>query len=402
MSDKKYYPLKVLDLMMKVSVPVSPTDPHNVRIEEHSAETLLYDWKCRGLFAQDATVNELYNYAFGRKFFSEEYNGKFKNFNKFARTNKRFNELICPNVPMDDYDKRCTEWKDMLTITLALDLWSKSKMVYKIDNDFFHEIKNTENLCVTSDIYDKLPYYCFFIDLTEVDRILDFKGAWVVVVKDKNTGSVGINIYMVKGEACPTFFSYYSWIDFNGNESAELKTEDIPKSPFIIRNAGLEPGDNELTAIENIRDGNREPYVSAGDKDPRHEIVIAALQIMQFIAMDASDVSENENTKRTYKKSDAVRNKYSEIRMWDVGVRYGKAIRIAKQEYKKHIERERSGEEQGEHKDRKPTRPHIRRAHWHKYLIGKGRQESKIVWLAPIYVCGDGKEIPVTIHEIKK
>jgi hypothetical protein len=279
-------------------------------------------------------------------------------------------------------------------------------MVYKIDNDFFHEIKSTENLCITSDIYEKLPFFCFYIDLSEIKGILDFKGAWVVVVKDKNTKSIGINIYMVKGEVCPTFFSYYSWIDFNGNESAELKAEDIPKSPFIIRNDGMtENPDLPLDEIvENIRDGNRAPYISAGDQDPRNEIVIAILQIMQFIAMDASDISENENTKRTYKKSNSVKNKFSEIRMWDVGVRYGKAIKVAKQEFKKHVEREKSDNESKlrEYKERKPTRPHIRRAHWHKYLVGKGRQETKIMWLAPIYVCGDGKEIPVTIREVKK
>jgi hypothetical protein len=122
---------------------------------------------------------------------------------------------------------------------------------------------------------------------------------------------------------------------------------------------------------------------------------------MQFIAIDASDVTENPITKQTYKQpkeGQKPKNKFSEIRMWDVGIRYGKAIHVAKQEYEKQIARENAEN----NKNRKPVRPHVRRAHWHKYKVGKGRQETKIVWLAPIYVCGSGKEIPVTIREVKK
>jgi hypothetical protein len=91
--------------------------------------------------------------------------------------------------------------------------------------------------------------------------------------------------------------------------------------------------------------------------------------------------------------------------MWDVGVRYGKAIRVAKKEYKKHIEKynalEKQSSQSSDIKKRKLMRPHIRRAHWHRYRTGIGRKEIKTLWLAPVYVCGNGKEIPVTIREVK-
>ena len=32
------------------------------------------------------------------------------------------------------------------------------------------------------------------------------------------------------------------------------------------------------------------------------------------------------------------------------------------------------------------VRPHIRRAHWHTFLTGKGRVESEIKWIPPIFV----------------
>ncbi len=91
--------------------------------------------------------------------------------------------------------------------------------------------------------------------------------------------------------------------------------------------------------------------------------------------------------------------------MWDVGVQYGKAIRVAKREYQKHVERfKKESAEQSDTKVtiRKPVRPHIRHAHWHKYLVGKGRKEAKYNWIAPVYVGCHGKEVPVTIREIQK
>jgi hypothetical protein len=89
--------------------------------------------------------------------------------------------------------------------------------------------------------------------------------------------------------------------------------------------------------------------------------------------------------------------------MWDVGIRYGKAIHAAKQEYKKHLVQEQGAQNaQDAQENRKPIRPHIRRAHWHKYHVGKGRKETKVLWIAPVYVCGNGKEIPVTIREVKE
>ena len=48
-------------------------------------------------------------------------------------------------------------------------------------------------------------------------------------------------------------------------------------------------------------------------------------------------------------------------------------------------------------KTRSPTRPHLRRGHWRKILIGKGRKDFKISWIKPCYVSsttGKGKEAP--------
>ena len=393
----KYYPLECIDRMLETEPP----------------EKTLQMMKDKDMCDPDSTVADLEDYAFDLFFFTPEYKGKFEKWNKEIMYNTRVNKLFFPMYSMKDFDQRSTEWKDVLTTNLVLSTWMKFKMVYKIDNDFFHEIKQTENLITSKEMFDKLPFKCFFIDLTEVDNIANFKGAWVYITTDDIHGNkdfYSVNIYMVQNDNF-TFFTYYSWYKFTEEQQeVEWHSDDLPKSDFIARTF---VGEDDLmtkdirSLLNNPTDFTKDGLIDVtldmrDEYDPRESIVVSIFQIMSFIAIDASDVNENATTKSTYrphKEGSKIKNKFSEIRMWDVGVQYGKAIRVAKREYKKHIERENDSVES---KDRKPVRPHIRRAHWHKYRVGEGRKETKTLWLAPVYVCGNGKEIPVTIREVKK
>jgi hypothetical protein len=57
----------------------------------------------------------------------------------------------------------------------------------------------------------------------------------------------------------------------------------------------------------------------------------------------------------------------------------------------------------GQTGDRQGPRPHIRRAHWHSYRTGPGRQRLTAKWLAPIPVNFEGSdELPVTVRKVKK
>lgn len=402
----KYYPLEVIEKMDALESSTSVLD----MIKQHN------------LCEEDATIDDLYDYVYSLRFFTPEYQGKFKKWNDAIMYNKRINKIFFPMYDMKDFDRRQTEWKDVMSTSLVIDKWKLSKMVYRIDNDFFHEIKNTENIITSKEVFDKLPFDCFFVDLTQVENISRFKGAWVNIIKTSED-FYGVNIYMIQ-DVDYTFFTYYSWYKFSDdNNEIEWKPDDLPKSDFIARSfidtsrtnitGNTDMKTEEYNAImklfheglnDDISNINPNNLVDitldmSDEYDPRRDIVIAIFQIMTFISIDASDISENPNTKQTYKPSTTVKNKFSEVKIWDVGVRYGRAIHVAKQEYKKYIKKYNNRSE--DIKERKPTRPHMRRAHWHRYHVGKGRKETKTIWLAPTYVCGN-HEIPVTIREIKK
>jgi hypothetical protein len=79
---------------------------------------------------------------------------------------------------------------------------------------------------------------------------------------------------------------------------------------------------------------------------------------------------------------------------WEVGYRVGAVLRRGE------AEASPTGRTSGG--GRNPT-PHIRRAHYHLYWTGPGRQEPRVRWLHPILV-GDpeGHDLPPTIRRVKE
>lgn len=45
-------------------------------------------------------------------------------------------------------------------------------------------------------------------------------------------------------------------------------------------------------------------------------------------------------------------------------------------------------------------RPHIRKAHWERYHIGKGRKDIITKWKEPVFINGDYNDIIANIHVV--
>ena len=76
---------------------------------------------------------------------------------------------------------------------------------------------------------------------------------------------------------------------------------------------------------------------------------------------------------------------------WDVGARIGAALRL-------HESREQG--EGGDGRSGLSPRPHVRRAHWHTYWMGKrGQQTPRLKWLSPVLVGARDGIVP-TVREV--
>ena len=110
-----------------------------------------------------------------------------------------------------------------------------------------------------------------------------------------------------------------------------------------------------------------------------------------YLSSKEPDINESPDTINTYRPSSVIRNKYSEIRKWEVGVRYGEKIRQFKRNKLNVV-----GEIEGSNQNAK--RPHIRKAHWERYHVGKGRKEIVSKWKEPVFVNGDTDDVITNIH----
>jgi hypothetical protein len=90
------------------------------------------------------------------------------------------------------------------------------------------------------------------------------------------------------------------------------------------------------------------------------------------------------------------------VTVWDVGVRMGAALRLARETVEKSTS-ETVREDEGQ--KRASPRPHVRRAHWHGYWTGPRDRERKFIlhWISPVLVSGKtDSDMPVTIRPVKK
>ena len=137
------------------------------------------------------------------------------------------------------------------------------------------------------------------------------------------------------------------------------------------------------------------------------ELLQKTLQLVLYLcAENAELVPEPSATGR--ESTPALKNvvtrkdRYSDIRRWDVGVRIGAAIRKYRSDVK--IENSASSIEEVESKERTghaSPRPHMRRGHWHHFWTGARKDaERKLVlrWIPPTFIGKDVDTTPVVLH----
>lgn len=126
------------------------------------------------------------------------------------------------------------------------------------------------------------------------------------------------------------------------------------------------------------------------------EFVMFMLNALLYLCSENAEIRENAVTKNTYRPSNRVRNRFSEIRKMDCGFVYGSEVRKHR---KAHVEQQKECKSRETTSIRHAMRPHTRKAHWHHYWVGKGRKELVLRWIAPTVV-GTGERV-ATIHRVR-
>lgn len=264
----------------------------------------------------------------------------------------------------------------------ALAPWRLSKEVFVMDPDLELLLyKQADDLDIRSDILMHLPYPCFYVQTSALffgSQKID--GFFVHLEYDVNDGHNELRFLFVDEDR--DTFGYPVYIDAQDIRSSIEQTlkqahqNMAPDSPY---RSAIMMSPDKLFALEGL--------------------LKESLQLVLYLCAENSEIKKNPEQDTFMRRSSLIiRDRYAEIRKWDVGVRIGQAVRRYKQA--SSVIADTDQRQQG-HSHASP-RPHLRRGHWHNYWTGPTDGERKLIlkWTAPTFVGVSDEEIPVVIHAV--
>lgn len=258
----------------------------------------------------------------------------------------------------EEEDRLVCQCYDYAIATVVSAYWSKCKQVYTFSREFYEMLLDMDDFEIGWSLFDYLPYESFYLELLdhkEVDGVLvkytkEPKRSILYTICGKEGGMVSINSGIVDPRESLSYKSFF-------------------ETEVYCSNA-------DITS----------PYVMLVK-----QVLAFTLQACMYLCAKNADIEENPLQKKIYTPSKTIRNRFSEIRKWDVGVRVVKA----------HKSAQIAAIDAGNEPDafRRRPRQHWRKAHFHTYWVGEGRKRKELKFIAPVLVNDNGDDMPVVIHQ---
>lgn len=258
--------------------------------------------------------------------------------------------------------------KEFMTLMLCYDVrsvWRKNKLSYLIDNELFKTFVTMEPLkSISLDCLTKLPANCFYIDYggmgSEFMEGLD--GTFVTVeMSDGELNILMLHLYhgidnkecfvMTGDEAFSLSYDKYTLEDFGVDERTFVGYDGIERTLYLGK------------------------------------LVNFVYNFAIYLQASNRDVEISERTRQNHTKPiQTIKNKFREVKEFEVGFVYGRTIGKDAKRVKYVGEAEGTGVHS-------PKASHYRSAHWHHYWVGSGDDKRLIIkWVEGIFVKGNGDE----------
>lgn len=253
-------------------------------------------------------------------------------------------------------------------ILATVSAWRKDKSIYDFDADLLEALhdQSKDSIEVTSDMV-KLPNWCVYLSFngTDVDGVF-----------------VTFNIQRGKKmlQMCPVFDDGKHTIM---ESPVSLVLPDEPKSMGTIIDDTYGEIYNHWYLTGHMPKSKLEFELK--EKKSLTKIVLNAIFYITAVNGDVVYVNKDK-----VKKQDKITDKPTEVSYFRVGKEVALRIR------KFHQIRERYLKDPSANGHHASPAMHIRRAHWHTYLYGKGKTERRLKWQLPIVVNNNGEEITTT------
>ena len=247
---------------------------------------------------------------------------------------------------------------DYAIATVIASYWQKCKQVYTFSREFYDMLLDMDDFEIGWSLYDYLPYETFYLELAGHEAI---EGIFVKYTKAP-TRSI---LYTICGKTGRAHQINSGIVD--PRKTGSYKT--FFETEVYASNANMNAPEVLLV----------------------RQVLAFVLQACMYLCAKNADIEENPFQKKIYKPSANIKNKFSEIRKWDVGVRVVRDHNAAKNA-------STPKPTDGESSRRRP-RQHWRKAHWHTYWIGPREERTKVVkFIAPILVNDNNDDMPVVVR----
>lgn len=265
--------------------------------------------------------------------------------------------------------------------------WRLSKEVFVIDKGLETLLTQqaSEDITIPSHILLQLPYPCFYVQTSLLQYMgKTLHGFFVNLEYDVNNDDKELRFLFVTDSN--SFFAHPIHIDENDIETslnhtlseAQQSAKEIgPEASHMLMKTQTSSHLKELKTLLN-----------------------SALEIVLYLCSVNAEIEENpEKAKKTKRNPSNIKDRFAEIRQWDVGVRIGNALRTAL-----HRKTSDSNEETAASTNTHASpRTHMRRGHWHNYWTGPKSGTRKLVlkWTAPTIVGAADDGSPLVLHLMK-
>ena len=308
-----------------------------------------------------------------------------------------------------------------LEIPMLLELWKRTKQVYEPDQVFSEVLRDTESIKVYPELLRRIPMNDFYIDFSQNDffktdgvfvsiRVYDNDEIRIMyMITDSKKRDKIVDIIDFTPEKNP-MENLKNEVNLSEEHRAIVNADRaiIKARGGILRDKRICTGENYVfknnkasyynfnkDMCPNVYQGHNYCYFEISKIIPADTIASITIFIIQFLLYLSSKephITESELTKKTYKPFTIPKNKFSQIRKWDVELYYGERIKVLTQKEKK--ETDYKG---GTHRS---PRPHTRSAHWQGYWCGSGEDRHiELRWKDFVYVNGKKDDIIVKKNE---
>ncbi len=275
-------------------------------------------------------------------------------------------------------------------LLLITDAWRVGQGIYWFDEDLARELIRTPMREVPAEHLLRLPEWGVYIPLPDPMplRKRSIVGVWLALDWNPNTGIAELVIGADPGGDDP-----YQRISATYTYPLLLSERTVPDAVDALLESSMRTARKYGAAVD-FRDIDR-------DRDELERLFGVVLPLALYLCSEEPDITERGVPARPVKARPRRTKKglrwfpAERPRAWEVGVRFGEAFRRAR------AEDERAARKEGEGRKRASPRPHIRRAHWHTYRVGKGRKDRVLKWLPPIEVGVRGENQPVVVREVR-